>query len=397
MPVSFFCKSTAQQVWKSVISVSAAGSKRGRGKGTSRIIAKDLNRGQIIGVGRRNLILPGLNARMMPREKLQNVEDGGENDKFTENLQEVRREMTSYRKIVEAPLERGWSGRKVHGRSAGAPHDYNETSFDGFDSTVLMMKTLQVMTGTYGRTRRNQALVVTGNRNGVAGFAVCVGNDSRPAVRHARNQAAQSLVYVPRWENHTVMHDFFSRYYYTTVFVERRPKGYGIRAHRIIRAICELVGITDIYAKVQGRTENQISLTKAFFLGLMNQKSYEDMANEKQLHLVDLREENYFYPQVLASPQDRVRTESEIKSTGENLDFTYYINDGHIKRVEKPTRNIHEGDATWYKHLDRQDFVKNREKTKLMLAAKYGDTKVLDVFPYFKTTAASFNKPQEEQ
>lgn len=42
----------ADQLWKGVTSVSNAGKKRGRGKGSSRIIAKDLNRGQVIGVGK---------------------------------------------------------------------------------------------------------------------------------------------------------------------------------------------------------------------------------------------------------------------------------------------------------------------------------------------------------
>jgi len=38
-------------LWKGVTSVSNAGRKRGRGKGAGRKMIKDLNRGQIIGVG----------------------------------------------------------------------------------------------------------------------------------------------------------------------------------------------------------------------------------------------------------------------------------------------------------------------------------------------------------
>lgn len=397
MPVSFFSKTTAANVWKSVTGVSAAGVRRGRGKGTSKIVAKDLNRGQIIGEGRRKLILPGLNARIQPSTKPLDVEDVGENREFKEKLQVVRKEMGTYRKYRENPLERGFSGRRAHGRNSGQPDDYNETSFDDFDSTVLMLRPLQIMTGIYGRTKRMQALVVTGNKNGLAGFAVCVGNDPRAVVRHARNQAAQSLVYAPRGDNHTVMHDFFSRYYHTTVFVERKPRGYGINAHRVIKAICEQFGITDLYATVDGPTRNQINLTKAFFLGLMNQRTYQDIANDKQLHLVDVREENYSYPQVLASPDGRVKTEADIKTTGENLDFTYYIYDGRIKQVASEKRPWFHGDKGWLRHLDKQDYIKNREHTKLLLAAKYGDKKVLDVFPYFRSTAKSFNSPQENQ
>lgn len=398
MPVSFFTRTTAQNVWKSVSGVSPAGAKRGRGKGTGRAIIKDFNRGQQIGVGRKKLVLGGLNAPVISANKFTDIQDIGKNDEFHQKLEEVRKEMNIYKKYKENPLERGWSGRKAHGRRAGQPDDHNETEFEGFDSTVLMLRPIQKMTGNMGRVKSMHSLVVTGNKNGLAGFAVCMGKDAKGVVRRARNRAAQSLVYIPRWEEHTVLHDFFSRYYFTTVFVQRKPKGYGIRAHRIVKAICEMVGITDLYAKVEGVTSNQINLTKAFFLGLMNQRPYQEMADEKKLHLVDIREENFYYPQVLASPSSGILSQHDVVSANENRDFTYYIYDGKIKMVksESPLHLRYVGKPGWDRYLNRQDYMKNREKSKLMMAAKYGDTKVLDVFPYFKTVADTFNKAQDE-
>lgn len=41
----------AQDLWKGITSVSNAGKKRGRAKNASKSKIKDLNRGQIIGVG----------------------------------------------------------------------------------------------------------------------------------------------------------------------------------------------------------------------------------------------------------------------------------------------------------------------------------------------------------
>lgn len=393
MPVSFFTKTTASNVWKSVTGVSAAGLKRGRGKGTGRAIVKDFNRGQEIGVGRRKLVMSGLNAPVTTANKLVDIHDVGQNQEFSDNLSKVRTQMNVYRKFREIPLDRGWSGRKAHGRKAGPPAPYNETEFEGFESTVLMLRTLMGMSGVLGRTKRMHGLVVTGNGNGLAGFSTAIGKDARGVIRHARNRAGQSLVSIQRSDNHTVMHDFFSRYYFTTVFVERKPKGYGIRAHRVIRAICEAFGIKDLYAKVEGSSNNKINITKAFFLGLMNQKKYEDMAEEKRLHLVDLRQENFNFPKVLASPKSPVRSDHEIKNSGENLDFTYYIYDGKIRQVRPKPRLFWENYPMWYRHLDKLDLTKNREKTKLLLAAKYGDKKVLDVFPFFKSNADSFNKP----
>lgn len=53
---------TGAALWKGCTSVSNAGKKRGRGKLAGKGLTKDLNRGQIIGNGRRRLSLPGLNA-----------------------------------------------------------------------------------------------------------------------------------------------------------------------------------------------------------------------------------------------------------------------------------------------------------------------------------------------
>lgn len=397
MPSSFFTSQTALKVWRGVAGVSGAGKKRGRGKRAGRATVKDFNKGQEIGQGRKKLVMAGLNAPVVSGgNRLTDIHEVGRNQEFEDNLGKVRQQMNVYRKFKESPLDRGWSGRKAHGRKAGPPDEHNETEFEGFQSTVLMLRPYLTMSGVLGRTKRMHALVVTGNGNGLAGFSTAIGSDAKAVVRHAKNRAGQALVSIPRYENHTVMHDFFSRYYFTTVFVERKPRGYGIRAHRIVEAICEAFGITDLYAKVEGSTSNQINLTKAFFLGLMNQKSYEEIAEDKQLHLVDLREENYYYPNVLASPKSRVRCDHEIIQPEENLDFTYYMYEGKIK-LAKPKRSIpwvtH---PMWYRNLDKKDYFKNREKTRLLLAAKYGDTKVKDVFPYFKSNADSFNKPASE-
>ena len=43
---------TGEELWRGVTSVSNAGSKRGRGKGTGKKRAIDLNKGQVLGEGR---------------------------------------------------------------------------------------------------------------------------------------------------------------------------------------------------------------------------------------------------------------------------------------------------------------------------------------------------------
>lgn len=59
---------TAEQLWKGVTSVSNAGKKRGRGKSVWR--PRDLNRGQIIGIGKANMVWPGLSSPIIKGKEL---------------------------------------------------------------------------------------------------------------------------------------------------------------------------------------------------------------------------------------------------------------------------------------------------------------------------------------
>lgn len=76
-------------------------------------------------------------------------------------------------------------------------------TFDGFDTKVLELKTVFCMKGNLGRTRRISVLAVTGNKNGVGGFAMAKSVDTRAALRKAKNRAGQKLMYIERYQNHT--------------------------------------------------------------------------------------------------------------------------------------------------------------------------------------------------
>lgn len=68
----------------------------------------------------------------------------------------------------------------------------------------------------------------------------------------------------------SVMHDFFTRFANTKIYVWKKPKGYGLRCHRVIRSICEMVGIKDLYAKTEGG-DAIYNIVQAFLLGLLRQ------------------------------------------------------------------------------------------------------------------------------
>jgi len=68
----------------------------------------------------------------------------------------------------------------------------------------------------------------------------------------------------------SVLHDFFTQFGSTKIFVTKMHEGYGLVCHRAIKACCEAIGIKDIYAKVEGAMNIQ-NIIKAFFIGLLRQ------------------------------------------------------------------------------------------------------------------------------
>lgn len=78
MLVLFFIKSAVSgaELWKACTTVSNAGKKRGRARLAGRGRTKDLNRGQVIGIGRKSLVLPGLNTMVKRGSELLTVGRG---------------------------------------------------------------------------------------------------------------------------------------------------------------------------------------------------------------------------------------------------------------------------------------------------------------------------------
>lgn len=156
------------------------------------------------------------------------------------------------------------------------------------------------MTGTFGRIRNLRTVMLTGNSDGLCGFSVCLakfGSGSQ-AFKRATNRAGFRLCHFDRYENRTVYHDFFSQFGQTRLFVQQKPPAFGLEAHRIIIAICQLAGIKDIKVVIEG-SSNPLNIVKAFFLGLLRQRTHQELANEKKLHLVEFREENDNFPLVI--------------------------------------------------------------------------------------------------
>jgi len=353
-----------------VTSVSNAGKKRGRAKGLVR--RKDLNRGQVIGIGKANIQWPGLSAPIIRGRELVQREHLPPDPEREAKLIKIRDSMSNFKFQKLTPLERGWSGAKMPGRSIGPPDAIGEDSFEGFDTKVLELKTVINMKGNLGRKRRLAVAVITGNGNGLAGFATAKAVDSRTALRKAKNRAGQKLMHFELSDGHTVFHDFFCQFGKTKLIVQRKPEGYGLVCHRAVKTICEVVGIKNIYAKLEGSNTVQ-HIMKAFLMGLLKQKPFEQLSESKGLHLVAFKKECGDFPQVVASP-NKCRTEDEIRHD-EVMDYTQFAMDGRVVLKRKKFPPFYHNYYSYQLYLKKLEKYKNHHKTRLELIAEHGKIK----------------------
>ncbi|XP_046848132.1 28S ribosomal protein S5, mitochondrial-like [Xenia sp. Carnegie-2017] len=173
-----------------------------------------------------------------------------------------------------------------------------------------------------GRKRSQRAIVVVGNGNGAAGFAVGKGQNGISALKKAKNKAAKYLYYVNRCEDRTIFHDFVSKHRKTIIRFEKKPPGYGLRCHRIIRAVSEVLGIADMRCKITGST-TPISVVRAVFQGLLSQETHQQLAERKGLHVVEFRPEKSMRPVIVASPSPHAAKEAAKNGTSEDRDYDF--------------------------------------------------------------------------
>ncbi|KAF7418616.1 hypothetical protein HZH68_001269 [Vespula germanica] len=391
---TFFNKRSAEQLWKGVTSVSNAGKRRGRARGLTR--RKDLNKGQIIGKGRIPIQFPGLNIPVIRGKEILKQQRFAEDPERQEKLIKLRESISARKSVKLSSLERGWTSHKPGGMKLGPPDPVGDDTFEGFESWVLESKIVSTMTHNLGRKNRVSSMVITGNGNGLAGYAITKAKEMKQSLNKAKRKAATKVLYFNRYNDHTVIHDFYTQCGKTKIFVHKMPEGYGLICHRVIKCCCQAIGIKDIYAKVEGAINYQ-NIVKAFLMGLLQQKTFQQMADEKQLHLVEFREENDNFPVVVASPA-RVRTEDEIKPN-EILDFNQYLMDGKVVLKKKKPPPFYTKLDSWIIHQRRMERIRNKDDVRIRLLAEYGALRsfLADKYPEAKALLWSKKRSMKSQ
>lgn len=100
------------------------------------------------------------------------------------------------------------------------------------------------------------------------------------------------------------------------------------------------------------------------------QKSHQQLADEKGLHLVEFREENGNYPEVVASPL-KVRKADEVRSQ-ENRDFTQYVMGNRVVLRKKKYPPFFTKFPSWQTKLKKLERLRHFDETRIKLLAEYG-------------------------
>lgn len=111
------------------------------------------------------------------------------------------------------------------------------------------------------------------------------------------------------------------------------------------------------------------------------QKTHQQLAEEKKLHLVEYKSENAYFPKVIASPSE-VRTKEQIPKD-ETLDFTQYVMNNKVILKKKKFPRFYETMPHYKIFLRKYEKRRNHEKIRLNLKVEYGEVKsfLTDKYP----------------
>jgi small subunit ribosomal protein S5 len=133
------------------------------------------------------------------------------------------------------------------------------------EKVIFINRVTKVTKG--GKNLGFSALVVVGDTDGSAGFALGKANEVAEAIKKGIKKAKKSLVPINKKDT-TIPHEVYGRFGAVQILLKPASKGTGVIASSTIRAICECAGIHDILTKILKKSTNPINVVKATFMAL---------------------------------------------------------------------------------------------------------------------------------
>ena len=132
-----------------------------------------------------------------------------------------------------------------------------------------------------GRISRFAALMVVGDRNGHVGVGLGNAAEVPEAIRKGIEDAKKNMITVSL-KGTTIPHEVVGVYGAGKVLLKPAAPGTGIIAGGKVRAVLELVGVSNIRAKCL-RSNNPTNVVKATIAGLQELRSVEEVAKTRDV------------------------------------------------------------------------------------------------------------------
>lgn len=130
------------------------------------------------------------------------------------------------------------------------------------EKVIFINRVTKVTKG--GKNLGFSALVVVGDADGSAGYALGKANEVAEAIRKGIKKAKKSLVVINK-KGTTIPHEVYGKFGAVEILLKPGMQGTGVIASSAIRAICECAGIHDILTKILKKSTNPVNIVKATF------------------------------------------------------------------------------------------------------------------------------------
>ena len=152
------------------------------------------------------------------------------------------------------------------------------TALELEEKVVYINRVAKVVKG--GRRFSFSALVVVGNKKGKVGVGLGKAAEVPEAIRKGVEDAKKNLVEVALFDGRTIPHEMVGIFGAGKVMLKPAAKGTGVIAGGAMRAVFEVMGMTNVVAKAHGST-NPYNIVRATINGLQAMNTPSEIAAKR--------------------------------------------------------------------------------------------------------------------